>query len=285
VIAVSGGCITGAKGDEACGVANTGKFTLVGGTIVGNQNTYAEQPLAGGIQAMGTDPAAVDIKGGCIIGNTGITGGVLCGSNFKMTGGIISYNCGKEYGGFNPYFCAGQEKFIFGGTARIENNVGTFENLVLFKQVESNLQTINIGTGTDAPRSGMHIGVSIVGIKIEGGDSDVTITTYAEQGKFAIVGTSENAAYFFADDDGLDVAYNNNDTESVTGDDYLELVEKTDECACTCPCYLVKFLMGITTIVVLKAIIQKTTWTYFVNHMNVCMKCIFPKVKKCKICL
>jgi len=177
-LAIEGGCIVGNSADTAGGVYNNGTLTICGSALI----TGNKALTAGGVY--NAPDSTVTVTGGTITGNAAtltVGGGMLISPNVSAT---------------------------VGGTAKIYGNTGAAGNNLTI------VSPFAVGTGEDAPVSGMNVGISLL-----------TVPGFAATtGAFTKNGTSDDAQYFISDSLAYKVKYNNNGTTDVTTDDYLELV-------------------------------------------------------------
>ena len=180
-------------------VKKDAEFTMNGGAI--RDNTSGE--YGGGVENNGS----FTITGGTITGNTAkIGGGIFNQGGFTMTGGAISNNtavvmCGGA--------CVGSDKaVVIGGTAQITGN--TAGNTASPSNLMLAGCKATLATGTDVPKTGMNVGVTVVDMK----------TNQPVAASFTNLGaTASDTDFFTSDVDTYQVQYN------AAG--YLELAEKT----------------------------------------------------------
>ena len=160
------------------------KFTFGGTAVISDNNTdYG----GGGV----TSEGEFTMSGGKIRGNTATDsngGGVLANGIFTMTGGEISGNTSYLRGG--GVFIHDDGGFTLGGKAVIngnKNNSSANSNVYLL-----NNKFIELGTGADAPASGMNVGVQAQT------SSGVIVDSGASAG---------HVTYFYADESGKSVVY------------------------------------------------------------------------------
>jgi len=149
---------------------NSGIFIMDDGVVLQNNNSV----VSGGVQI--SSSGTFNMYGGEIKNNIGFGVGFLGAGTFNMFGGEIKNNIGR---GVN--FSNGT--FTLGGTAKITDNAntnGTVNNVFL-----ANDRYITLGTGENAPASGINVG----------------ITKTANDGVFVQDGAVQKIMnYFFADD-------------------------------------------------------------------------------------
>ena len=187
---MNGGEITGNSATRYGGgvFLGNGTFTMTGGEISGNS---ADLNGGGVYVSVGT----FTMTGGEISGNTTkyTGGGVLVNDGtFTMSGGEITGNTAANGGG--GLYSIGDSQFTLGGDAVISGNSrtinGSASNVLLYTD-----NFITLGTGANAPKSGM----------------DVWVTKIYDNGVIVNSGASAAiASYFHADAPGMDVKYSNN---------------------------------------------------------------------------
>lgn len=208
---------------------NNAAFNMNGGMISGNNATYG----GGGVFANDTT-RGVKMSGGTICNNNGgslgwgggvninagcgftMTGGKICeniaqngggmfvgndGASFTMTGGSIEENtCTTGEGGGVHVNNSVTVNVTLGGTAKIAGNKkGSVEDAVTQNLYLASGKTITIGTGDNAPASGMSVGVSME----------------AGTGSFTDSASQNDSSYFFADNDECMYRHVNNHLELV----------------------------------------------------------------------
>ena len=178
---MNGGSITGnTAGKFGGGIKCDGTLNLNGGSI--SNNTAS---LGGGLDVSGT----LNMTNGSIDNNTAtdLGGGVNANGTFNMYGGEITNNKATNHSGG---VCFNNTAATLGGTAKITNNfVGDTPNN--FKLM--NGKKVDIGTGDNAPKSGMSIG----------------ITMETPPGQFTTTSaTSGDEQYFTSDNNKYKVEYN-----------------------------------------------------------------------------
>ena len=177
---MNGGSITGnTAGKFGGGIKCAGTLNLEGGSI--SNNTAS---LGGGLDVSGT----LNMTNGSIDNNTAtdLGGGVNANGTFNMYGGEITNNKATNHSGG---VCFNNTAATLGGTAKITNNfVGDTPNN--FKLM--NGKKVGIGTGDNAPKSGMSIG----------------ITMQTPPGQFTnTTATSSDEQYFTSDNNNYRVKY------------------------------------------------------------------------------
>ena len=167
-----------ASGGSGVYVHTGGTFNMNSGTISGN----TAAPFGNGGGVLVWSGGAFNMAGGTLSGNSAMQGGgiqVSSGGNFTMSGGSVSGNSATQRGGGLDVPLGGIVNL--GGNARIENNTldGYANNTNLAEG-----RYITLGTGANAPRTGMRVGVTKAG----------------NDGVFVNAGASApQAVYFFAD--------------------------------------------------------------------------------------
>ena len=174
-----------------------GTFIMTGGKISGNAAYSIENTIdrfgGSGSGVTVSNNSVFIMTGGEISGNSAefVGGGVyvdyaaalsLPGGKFTMTGGVITGNTADIGGGV--YVDHGNE-FILGGTAAIRGNIN--DNVYL-----ASGQYITPGISANIPAPGMEVWVT------KPGDNGVIVAAGASPG---------DEAYFFADERGKDVVY------------------------------------------------------------------------------
>ena len=195
--------ISGNVGNYGAGVSSSGTFDMSGDSrIVGNTATTN----GGGVYTLNINASFTMSDNSKITENEAAKcgGGVYVGGGgFTMTGGEISGNNAKNGNGghFGGGVFFGGTTLTLGGTAKITGNTAgseTANNLYLF-----NNKTITLGTGTDAPKHDMSVGVTTE-------TPPTTATTVAISN--ASDTDSHIYIYFFADKAMQeDVVYNSTD--------------------------------------------------------------------------
>jgi len=191
---MNGGTISGNTASADGGgvyVAQDGVFTMNGGTISGNTAVSG-----GGVFIAG---GKFRLEGGVISsGNTAsLGGGVYVGVNasFTMNNGTISGNTAVSGGGGVMVTANGAiTSFTLGGLAKILGNTKNSDNSANNVSLV-NGKYITLGTGVDAPRSGMQIYVQTQT------SSGVIVNSDASAGQ---------AQYFHADEAGKVVVFESN---------------------------------------------------------------------------
>ena len=194
LIKLPGGAITGGSGYiNGGGVCVSGTLNMYGGNIVGNTADYFKGPygMGGGVNV--SIDSTFTMTGGNIIGNAAKDGGGVYVKNgtFTMNGGEISGNTAFNHGG-GVYDDGGV--LTLGGTAQITGNTlsdgETANNLYLPLYDDDEdintpyvQKTIALGTGGDAPKSGMSVGVTMA----------------SAPGAFTTNGTATDVKYFTSD--------------------------------------------------------------------------------------
>ena len=174
---------------------------ITGGVITGGNSQYG-----GGVrvEASGT----FNMYGGTICGNAAMCGGgVYVAGSCTMNGGEICENkvLSFSYCFGGGVYVANGSSFTPGGTAKIIDNK-KIKNDSSYNNVYLEQDTyITLGTGKNAPASGMSVGITTESVPTV--DVPVQITAN---------GTAKEVQYFFADDTQYYVAKN-------ASDNYLEL--------------------------------------------------------------
>jgi len=165
---------------------NDGELIMEGGKI--NNNTSLNSG-GGAFVAFG---GSFLMRGGEIKNNTAnIGGGVLNDNVFVMTGGTIDSNTTTNEGG--GLYANGSTLNRLGGTAKINNNTkgGVANNVYMLIN-----KYIELATGEDAPGAGMEVGVHT-----HNNNNGIVVSSGA---------IASHAQYFFADEVGKQVGYENN---------------------------------------------------------------------------
>ena len=190
--------MTGGKisGNNRSGVyVSYGAFTMSGGEISGNSGN-------GGVYVAGS--GTFTMSGGEISGNSSNGGVYVAGSGtFTMSGGEISGNTTTSGGGGVHFNDSGT--FTLGGTAKIlgnDGNSGKASNVYLANGIY-----ITLGTGLNAPASGMEVGVRTATA------SNVIVNSGANSG---------DKQYFFPDSPLLFVKYDEGKLILAPAEEYLE---------------------------------------------------------------
>lgn len=178
----NGGKVTGGKGGmfgAGGGVVVLSKctFNMEGGIITGNRPNGS----GGGVH----NSCSFNMKGGSITSNTTGNGGGVYNSTsatFNMTGGSITGNSATYNGGVANY-----GTMTVGGNARISGNTlsGDSSTSNLFLNTG---KIVTIITGTNAPKSGMSIG--IITADVPTSDTPVQVSG---------TNTADYSKYFFSD--------------------------------------------------------------------------------------
>lgn len=182
-----GGSITGNTAINGGGVYVDGIFAMTGGSIAGNT---VNDGSGGGVYV--NIVGSFTMTGGSITGNKAKSGGgVYAGDKFAMTGGSITGNTAivDEYSSGGGGVCVSGNNVTIGGTASIKDNkYGIGEQAVTQNLYIVGTNKIKIGADTNAPTTGMSVGVSMQTI-----------------GAFTDAQTDDYSKYFTSDDAGYEV--------------------------------------------------------------------------------